>query len=180
MRNKTARTKTEKGNDTSVDRYTGWLIEERHGMWNKWQAVVLEYTRFITSFFFYVLIWNGQSINVFIFIENCPKRKIHPEWFLISKIYQWVYGYTKRKHTYNIQICTSCMWVVIIYRRTFVPRPPKDEHSVTAAPVTRTPGRAVRFASSYTVPLLQKRVSVINGGVDCSSRSCVHSAGQCR
>lgn len=68
-----------------------------------------------------ILFWN-RRLNVLDFIEI--KKKFRPQWFLISKIYQWVYGYTKRNtHTiFNMyKLYVSEISKFIIYTRTFVP-----------------------------------------------------------
>lgn len=117
-------------------------------------------TRFITFFFL-----NGRSTNVSIFIENLPqkkkKKKIHSQWFLISKIYQWVYGYAKRENTHTIfkyvqVVCElklanslytqRLFFVLVILTQRWAQCNSRSSDVST--------GRVVQSTWSYTVPLL--------------------------
>ena len=120
-----------KWNDENVvHRYAGCLKNRdnrKSGINERTGSCIRIDTRIVTILFMFFF-QNGWSINVFICIENFPKRKkkkIHPQ--LISHIKNISMGlwlHKERKHTYNIQICTSCMWAEIskftIYTRTQV------------------------------------------------------------
>lgn len=80
--------------DGSKRRKLGSRVNERTG-----SGIGID-TRYITFFF-----WM-DGLQTFPFLlkifHKKKKKKIHSQWFLISKIYQWVYGYAKRENTHTI------------------------------------------------------------------------------
>lgn len=91
------------------------------------QAAVLD-TRFLIVF------WEWTVYKCFLFLlQIFQKERIHPQRFLISKIYQWVYGYTKRENAHTISkyvqvVCELKLANSLYTQRLVVPAILNPEH----------------------------------------------------
>lgn len=117
-------------------------------------------TRFITFFF----LMDGLQMFPFLLKIFHKKKKKKDPFTMISHIKNISMGlwlHKERKHTYNIQICTSCMWAeiskFIIYTKTFffvlVILTQRWAQCNSRSSDVST-GRVVQSTWSYTVPLL--------------------------
>lgn len=141
--------------------YSRWLNKGKSGK-NKRADRRLELNRYKI----YHLFFERTVYKCFILLkilQKETKRKIHPQWFLISKIYQWVYGYTKRENTHTIsKYVQVCMWAEIskffIYTKTIC-------HCDCGAQWVAAAAGDVRSTWEYTVQKVWQKV--FNGVSSC-------------
>lgn len=178
-----------KWNDENVvHRYVGCLINRdnrKSGINERTGSCIRIDTRILTILFmFFFAEWTVyKRFHLYwkFFQKEKKKQKIHPQLiFHIKNISMGLWLHKERKHTYNIQICTSCMWAEIskftIYTRTPSPilTQIQAQCNSRSSVVSTGPGREVQMII-YSPVTWESREYVEMVAFDFFSWRCVHA-----